>query len=177
MTVSRECMFLGSLSCQNKDLEWWTLKPPRRVTALRSWIDCVIALRSQMDRVIALRQISVTALFYLEDSRKIHLWGVRARRSKDTRRRVPQRAGERELALALLFICLSFPGPVLCKLGQPAVLLFYLRSSVRSSDLLLFHFAGFFLPCLLATAILDSFSLFCLPNITITSAPPQIIRH
>ena len=120
-------MFLGSLSYHNKDLEWGTLKPPRRVTALRSWIDCVIALRSRMDHVIALRQISVTALFYVEDSRKIHLWGVRARRSKDTRRRAPQRAGgggerERELALAPLFICLSLPGPVLCKLGQPGVL-------------------------------------------------------
>ena len=68
-------------------------------------------------------QFSVTALFYLEDSRKIHLQGVRARRSKDARR-APQRAGEgeRELALAPLFICLSLPGPVLCKLGQPGVL-------------------------------------------------------
>ena len=50
------------------------IKAPLGVAALRSWIDCVIALRSQMDRVIALRQISVTAhvtaLFYLEDSRK-----------------------------------------------------------------------------------------------------------
>ena len=54
-------------------------------------------------------QLNVTALFYLEDSRKIHLWGVRARRSKDTRRRVPQRAGERErkLALAPLFMFIS----------------------------------------------------------------------
>ena len=67
-------------------------------------------------------QLSVTALFYLEDSRKIHLRGVRARGSKDSRRRVPQSAGERELALVPLFICLSFPGPVLCKLGQPGVL-------------------------------------------------------
>ena len=68
-------------------------------------------------------QLSVTALFYLEDSRKIHLRGMRARRSKDERR-APQRKGERasELALALLFICLSLPGPVLCKLGQPGVL-------------------------------------------------------
>ena len=69
-------------------------------------------------------QLSVTALFYLENSRKIHLRGMRARLSKDTRRRAPQCAGqrERELALALLFICLSLPGPVLCKLGQPGVL-------------------------------------------------------
>ena len=69
-------------------------------------------------------QLSVTALFYLEDSRKIHLQGMRARRSKDMRRRVPQRVGERErkLALAPLFICLFLPGPVLCKLSQPGVL-------------------------------------------------------
>ena len=92
MVVSRECMFLGSLSRHNEDLEWRTLKPPPRVTALRSSIYCVIALRSWMDHVIALRQISVTALFYLEDSRKIHLRGMRARRSKDEKRRVPQRA-------------------------------------------------------------------------------------
>ena len=42
------------------------------------------------------------------------------------KRRGPQHAGgrerERELALAPLFICLSLPGPVLCKLGQPGVL-------------------------------------------------------
>ena len=67
-------------------------------------------------------QLSVTALVYLEDSRKIHLRGVRARQSKDMRRRVPQRTRERELALAPPFICLSLPGPVLCKLGQPGVL-------------------------------------------------------
>ena len=125
--MSRKCMFLGSLSRHNKDLEWGTLKPPWCVTALGSWTDCVIVFRSQKDHVIALRQISVTALFYVEDSRKIHLWGVRARRSKDTRRRAPQLAGgggerERELALAPLFICFSLPGPVLCKLGQPGVL-------------------------------------------------------
>ena len=52
------------LSRHNRDLEWRTLKPPRHVTALRSWIDRVIALRSRMDHVIALRQISVTAQCY-----------------------------------------------------------------------------------------------------------------
>ena len=101
-----ECMFLDSLSRHNKDLEWRTLTPNWRVAALRSWRDRVIALRSRMGHVISLRQISVTALFYLENSRKIHLWGVRAHRS-----------------LALLFICLSLPGSVLCKLGQPGELL------------------------------------------------------
>ena len=67
-----------------------------------------------------------------------------------------------ELASAPLFICFSLPGPVLCKLGQPGVL-FYLRSSLRSSDLPVFYFRGLFsslLAHLLATTILDSFSLF-----------------
>ena len=41
-------------------------------------------------------QISVTALFYLEDSRKIHLPGLRAHRYKDAKTRVPQWAGKRE---------------------------------------------------------------------------------
>ena len=87
----------------------------------------VIALRSRTDHVIALRQISVTALFYLEDSRKIHFRGLRACRSKDAKRRALQSAEgekerERELALAPLFICFPLPGPVLCKLGQPGVL-------------------------------------------------------
>ena len=64
MALSGECMLLSSLSRHNKDLEWQKLKPPRHVTALGSWIDCVIALRSQKDHVIALRQISVTAQCY-----------------------------------------------------------------------------------------------------------------
>ena len=115
----------------------------------------VTALRSRADRIIALRQISVTALFYLEDSRKIHLRGVRARRSKDAKRRAPHHAGERESArrrggkraLWVLFMFFLPPGPVLCKLGLG-------RSSVLPEvlapvlgppfDLLLFCFRGRF---------------------------------
>ena len=134
--LSGECMLLGSLSRHSKDLEWRTLKPPQHVTALRS----------QMDRVIALRQISVTALFYLEDSRKIHLQSVRARRTKDVKRRAPQRAGERErerereLALAPFFICFFFffLGLSYVNWASQECCLFYLRSSLRSLDLPLF---------------------------------------
>ena len=43
--------------------------------------------------------------------------------------------------------------------------LFYLRSSLWSSDLLLFHFHRLFPSFSVATTILDSFSLFYLPNI------------
>ena len=108
----------------------------------------VTALRSRMDRVIALRQISVTALFYLEDSRKIHLQSMRARRTKDVKRRAPQRAGEREwerereLALAPFFICFFFfsLGLSYVNWASQECCLFYLRASLRSSDLLLFYF-------------------------------------
>ena len=52
------------LSRHSKDLEWRTLKPPRRVTGLGCRTDRVIALRSRTDRVTALGQISVTAQCY-----------------------------------------------------------------------------------------------------------------
>ena len=118
-------------------------------------------------------QLGVTAVFYLEDSRKIHLRGVRARRSKDTRRRAPQRAGEREresyLWLLFLYVCFFFfyPGPVLCKLGQSGVLFVLpevLTPVLGPRTFFCSIFPGFSLPCLLATAVLDSFSLFYLPN-------------
>ena len=98
-----------------------------------------------MDHVIALRQISVTALFSLEDSRKIHLRGVRARQSKDTRRRAPQRSGERESWLWLLYLYVSLSLGLSCvNWASQECCLFYLRSSLQSSDLLLFHFHGLF---------------------------------
>ena len=104
-------------------------------------------------------QLSVTALFYLEDSRKIHLRVEKARGSKDPGRRAPQRAGEREreLALAPLFICLSLPGPVLCKLGQPGVLFVLpevLTPVLRPSFV---SFPGLFPSLSVATAVLGSF--------------------
>ena len=96
-------------------------------------------------------QLRITALFYLQDRRKIHLWGVRARQSKDVKRRAPHHTGEREgeEPLTPLFICFFLPpGPVLCKLGLgrnavlPEVLTLVLGPPF---DLLLFYFPGLFL--------------------------------
>ena len=50
------------------------------------------------------------------------------------------------------------PGPALCRLGQPGALF------VLPGVFTLVLGPSFHLPCLLATAILDSFSLFYLPN-------------
>ena len=96
-------------------------------------------------------QLSVTALFYLEDSRKIHLQGVRACRSKDVERRVPQHAGDRERERepfgSSFYMFFSSPGPALCKLGlvRSAILPEVLTSVLGpSSDLALFYFRGLF---------------------------------
>ena len=54
------------------------------------------------------------------------------------------------------------PGPALCRLGQPGALF------VLPGVFTLVLGPSFHLPCLLATAILDSFSLFYLPNIPLS---------
>ena len=110
-------------------------------------------------------QLSVTAPFYLEDSRKIHLQGVRAHQSKDTRRRVPQGAGERESWLWLLCVYVSLSLGLSCvNWASQECCLFPLRSSLRSSDLLSFHFRGLFPSSSVATAVLDSSPLLCPPD-------------
>ena len=121
---------------------------------------CVTALGSWTNRVIALRQINVTALFYLENGRRIHLLGVRACRPKDTKS--AQHSGERERGRAQacggerkrehfgssFYTSFPCPGPALCKLGQPRVL-FVLPEVLTlvlgpSFDLPLFYFRGLF---------------------------------
>ena len=91
---------------------------------------------------------------------------MRARRSRDVKRRSPRRAREREGAISgeegfgssfYLFLSLglsyvNWAGLECCW--------FYPRFSLRSSDLPLFYFRRLSLPGLLATAILDSFPLF-----------------
>ena len=150
MLLSHECMFLGSLSHHNKDLEWRTLKPPRRVTALRSWIDHVIALRSRMDHVIALRQISVTAQCYssiLAGKSTFEEWGHIDPKTRGEERPSARGAGEREreswLWLLYLYVSLSL-GLSYVDWASQEHCLFYLRASLRSSDLPLFYFRGLF---------------------------------
>ena len=135
------------LFCHNKDLERWTLKPPLCVTTVGSWIDRVIALRSWTDRVIALRQISVTALFCLEDSRKsiFEAWG---HVDPKTGRKEHPGAQERERELfgsSFYMFFFLLPGPALCKLGlvRSAVLPEVLTSVLGPTfDLPLFYFRG-----------------------------------
>ena len=80
-----------------------------------------------MDHVIALRQISVTAQCYsstlfrrYQENPSSRCEGTSIQIHEETC--APVCGRERERAFAPLFICLSVPGPVLCKLGQPEVL-------------------------------------------------------
>ena len=66
---------------------------------------------------------------------------------------------KRALAPLFMFFCSPWASPMQIGLRQEHCL-FYLRFSLRSSDLPLFYFHRLSLPGLLATSILDSFSLF-----------------
>ena len=111
----------------------------------------------------------------LEEKRVEEHVGEGERERKSTRMQERERERERERAserarlwLLLLYVFfLPWACPLQIRLSQECCL-FYLKSSLWSSDLLLFHFCGLSLPCLIATAILDSFSLFYLPNIPLS---------
>ena len=92
---------------------------------------------------------------FIGKQRKTHPPGVRTCRPKRREEKPPRSI------LAPLFMFFPPPRePALCKLAVQEGCYFYLRSSLRYSDLPLFYFCGLFLLCLLATAILDSFFLF-----------------
>ena len=75
-----------------------------------------------------------------------------------------ERERESWLWFFYLYVYLSLGLPYVNWASQECCF-FYLRSSLRSSDLLLFHFHKLFPSLSVATTILDSSSLFYLPNI------------
>ena len=141
-TMSGECMLLGSVSSQQRF----------RVTDIKALGTSQLSGLSWTNHVIALRQISVTALFYLEDSRRIHPRSVRACQPKDVKRSEWRSAptswggvggGERK-RVGSSFYVFSSPWACLMYIGlaRQECCLFYLRSSLHSSDLPLFYFCG-----------------------------------
>ena len=96
-----------------------------------------------------------------EESGGVRGEGERERERENTHMHAGERVREKALWLLLLHVFSStWACPMQIGLSQECCLfcLFCLKSSLRSSDL----------PCLLATAILDSFSLFYLPNMGIS---------
>ena len=131
--LSGECVISSVLSCHNKNLKWRTLKPSVHHS---SW---------------TVLQLRVIAQFYLENKGKyiLEAWGHAD--PKDAKRRDRERErtsvhGRDPLAPWLLCLYVFFP-----PLGLPYVNwasqechLFYLRSSLQSSNLPLFHFCRLF---------------------------------
>ena len=149
-SVGGVCNFLGSFSLQQKFevMDRPVLQPHVNFLGHR--------------KIWSNGQTSVTASCYssvlFRKQRKIHSWGVRGGVDPEDSNRREARSS----ILVPLFICF-FRLP----LGLPHVnwasqeyCLFYLRSSLQSSDLPLLSFHRLFPLCLLATAILDSFFLF-----------------
>ena len=100
-------------------------------------------------------QPRVTALFYLENSRRIHPLGIRACQPKDVKKRewgsAPahrrERGRERERARFGSSFYLSFPTPLgllYVNWASWECCFFYLSSSLWSSDLPLFYILGLF---------------------------------
>ena len=139
------------LSRHNKDLERRTLKPLARHSS-----------RVLDKRVTAFRRSGITALFYLEDSRRIHPRSIRACQPKDVKRRewgsTPVRGregggererdrerarerahacggGQGESPLVPLFMFLPPPGLPCANWATQECCSFYLKSSLGSSDL------------------------------------------
>ena len=140
MVVSRECMFLGSLSRHNKDLEQQTLKPS---ASHSSWVLDKLCYSSQANQCYS------SILFRRQQERE------RKKRAHTRGRESP-----RESALAPPFIRFFLHlGLPYANWAQPGVLF------VLPEVFTLVLGPSFDLPCLLATTILDSFSLVYLPNI------------
>ena len=90
-------------------------------------------------------QLRVAALFYLENSRKIHPRGIRAYRPKDTKRRAPRERERDSFPFGSSFY-MSFPPPgsALCKLDQPGALFVLPEDLTPSWDLPLFYICWLF---------------------------------
>ena len=155
-------MLLGSVSSQQRFAET-DIKAPLCMSQLSGLGQTVLYLSGLKRTVLQLLdksvlQLHATALFYLANSRKIHLQGVRACRPKDVKRRAPQQVGEREREAFSSSFYMFFSSPWACpvKIGlrQKCCSTWSPHSGPRT--FLCSIFAGFSLPCHLATTILDS---------------------
>ena len=129
LAFSGECVISSVLSCHNKNLKGWTLKPLARHSSQTDWVTTFRQTVSALGKigVTALGQISVTVSFYLENKGKYIFKMWTHADPKDTKRRERESAHTRRREtpgpLAPLFYVFSPPlGPALCKSGQPGVL-------------------------------------------------------
>ena len=160
-------MFLGSLSRHNKDLEQWTLEPSPHHSSRVLDKPCYssqanqcyssILFRRQQENPSSKREGMATQR--LEGKRVEECMGEGEREGRRERKSAGMLERKRESALAPPFICFCLHLGLPCaNWAQPGVLF------VLPEDFTLVPGPSFSISCLLATAILDSFPLFYLPN-------------
>ena len=166
--VSRECMFLGSLSRHNKDLARRTLKPSARHSSRVLDKPCYssqanqcyssVLFKRQQENPSSKREGMSTQRF---EGKRVEERVEEGERGRERERAHTCGRGRERESASFGSSFYVFPSPWACRmqigLSQERCL-FYLKSSLWSSDLPL-TFLVF-----LATTILDSFSLFYLPN-------------
>ena len=140
--MSGECVFLGSVSSQQR----FGVMDIKALGMSQLWGLGQTVLQLLDKSVLQLR---VTALFYLENSRKIRPGGVRACWPKDAKRRAPQCVGERERETPrpLAPILVRFSSPWACPVytGLARSVVCAPEVLTPSSDLPLFYFRFSFL--------------------------------
>ena len=121
-------MLLGSVSSQQR-CGVTDIKAPSACHSSRVLERSCYSSQVSNGPCLALRKISVTAQCYSSILFRREQENPSSRHEGTSIQRYEKKSApvcggerERELALAPLFICLSLPGPVLCKLGQPGVL-------------------------------------------------------
>ena len=136
--MSRECMFLGSLSRHNKDLEQWTLKP---LAHHSSWVldkPCYSSGKSCYSSILFRRWQENPRL---EEKRVEECVGrekERERERESGRMHAGERVREKALWLLHLYVfSFTWACPMQIGLSQECCLfcLFCLKSSLWSSDL------------------------------------------
>ena len=157
-------MFLSSLSRHNKDLERRTLKPSARYSSRVLDKPCYSSQANECYSSVLFRRQQETPSSKREGMPTQRREEKRVEECASTWERVCQCAGEsvceREpfgSSFYMFFLPLGLP---YANWASQECCLFYLRSSLWSSDLLCSIFMGFSFSCLLATTILDSFFLF-----------------
>ena len=134
----------------NKNLKWWTLKPPVHHS---SW---------------TVLQLHVTAQFHLENKEKYILKVWEDADPKDAKRREGERETPGPLAPFLYFFSSAWAHCMSIGLSRSAVCSTWGPHS-SPQTLLCSILVGFSLACLLATPFPDFFFLFWLPNSSISS--------
>ena len=112
--LSRECMFLGSLSCHNKDLQQRTLKPSARHS---SWVLDKPCYSSQANQCYS----SILFRRQQESERESEREREREREKKE-RTHMGETVREKELWLLLLYVFFLHLGLPYANWAQPRVL-------------------------------------------------------